>query len=196
MKQIKTSPLPLLFFFNFSCIFSFTLFLSCSPPGIPKPSGNKKKKSSENQDEQILKKKIKRCASKGARRQGIKEKIHGEVIKDPYRWLEKGDSFETKQWLETQNRCAHKYFEQMPYREQINKRLKEISHVPKLSAPIRKGNRYFYKKREAKQEKTVYYWKEGKNGQENTLLNPNTMSEDGSISVKGVHISRDGRYAA
>jgi prolyl oligopeptidase len=197
MKYIKNYSTRLLFIFNIAFIASLVIFPSCSPPGIPKPStNNKKNESSKNRDNKILKKKIKRCIAKGARRQSISEKIHGVDIKDPYRWLENSDSYETRQWLETQNRCAHKYLDQMPYRKQINKRLKEISHVLKLSAPVRKGDRYFYNKRGANQEKTVFYWKEGKNGQEKTLLDPNTMSEDGSISVKGVFISRDGRYAA
>lgn len=63
-----------------------------------------------------------------------------------------------------------------------------------MSAPYLKGKKYFYSKNNGMQNQSVLFYKEGLNGDGKLLLDPNTLSTDGTISLQGWEISRDGKY--
>ncbi|MEZ4459501.1 MAG: prolyl oligopeptidase family serine peptidase [bacterium] len=130
------------------------------------------------------------------RRDNIVEKIHGVDVADPYRWLEDVNSPEVQAWMNGQDDVARSYIEALPGRDALAKRFAELYYVDSISAPRRKGNRYFYTRRHADQEKAVYYFREGADGEEQVLLDPNTLSEDGSVSVGFVVASWDGNKVA
>ncbi|PIE05897.1 MAG: peptidase S9 [Sorangium cellulosum] len=130
-----------------------------------------------------------------SRRQSITDVLHGTKVKDPYRWLEvKND--ETSAWLTERDACTRKYLKTLPGKAILKKRLAALSYYDVTGPPSKKGGRYFYFRRHANKEKTVYYWREGKEGAEKLLLDPNTMSADGTLSVKGVYVSHNGKLAA
>jgi prolyl oligopeptidase len=131
-----------------------------------------------------------------ARRLKLVETIFDQVVSDPYRWLEDMSSKETRSWTTAQDDYARQFIAQLPLRDEIAKRLAKLSYVEWVSAPRRKGNRYFFVKQHADREKAIHYWREGKAGKEKILLDPNTLSKDGSIALKSVVISHDGRKAA
>ena len=114
----------------------------------------------------------------------------GVDVADPYRWLEDVEDPEVKAWMDAQDKLARDSLEALPQREALVKRLTELFYVDVVTTPTRRGQRTFYSRRKADQEKRVYYWREG--DKEEVLLDPNTLSEDGSTSVGVVAPSWDG----
>ena len=120
----------------------------------------------------------------------------GTTISDPYRWLENDTTAETANWVKAQNEVTHNYLSQVPYREQIKNSLTEIWNYEKISAPYRKGEYYFYSKNDGLQNQSVIYAKKGLDGEEKVFLDPNKLSEDGTVSLGGLYFSNDYKFAA
>jgi prolyl oligopeptidase len=121
---------------------------------------------------------------------------HGQAVPDPYRWLEDLDSEQTRAWIEAQNHLTFNYLQQIPARQRIRERLTQLWNYEKYSQPFKEGGRYFYFKNDGLQNQSVLYTQESLEGQARVLLDPNTFSEDGTVALAGIAISRDGRYLA
>ncbi len=130
------------------------------------------------------------------RRQDIVEKLHGVDVADPYRWLEDVAADEVQAWMTAQDGVARGWLAKVPYREQLAKRFAELYYIDSVSAPTRRGDRFFWSTRHADKEKRVFYWREGKDGVEKILIDPNTLSDDGTTSVGLVRPSWDGSKVA
>ena len=115
---------------------------------------------------------------------------------DPYRWLENDTSQEVKEWVKKQNKVTFNYLEKIPYRQKLKNRLSEIWNYKKVSTPRMQGGKYFYFKNDGLQNHDVLYMKENLNSEEKMVLNPNTFSEDGSVSLASFKASHDGKYLA
>jgi prolyl oligopeptidase len=126
----------------------------------------------------------------------VKEVIHGLTVADPYRWLEDEKAPEVKSWMAAQDAFARAALAKLPGREALMKRLKQLYYVDSVYAPAHRGTRYFYRRTHADREKGVWYWREGENGKETVLLDPNTMSKDGTVSIGVVVPSWDGKFVA
>ena len=120
----------------------------------------------------------------------------GTVVADPYRWLENDTSAETEAWVIAQNAVTNEYLGKIPFRDQIRKRLEILWNFPKLTVPVKKGDWIFFEKNSGMQNQNVLYVQKGMNGQPRMLLDPNTLSADGTVSVSEFSVSRDGRYMA
>ena len=121
---------------------------------------------------------------------------HGTIVKDPYRWLEDMDSKEVKDWIFEQQKLTESYIDQIPQIVEIENKLKERWNYPRMSLPFHRNNRYFFYKNSGLQNHSVLYYKDGLNGEEKILLDPNILSEDGSLSVSMVSVSKDGKLLA
>jgi prolyl oligopeptidase len=122
--------------------------------------------------------------------------LHGVSVKDPYRWLEDVKSPEVQAWMKAQDDLARQRLASLPGRDAIAARLKELLYVDSVSAPQHRGSRYFFTRRHANKEKSVVYWKEGADGAEKVLFDPNGWSADGSASLGGWQVSWDGASVA
>lgn len=131
-----------------------------------------------------------------ARRDDVSEVLHGIRVDDPYRWLEDISNPEVVSWMDTQDAHARTILNQMPGVEDLKKRFAQLYYVDSVSAPVRRGNAFFYSRRHADKEKAIHYVRQGRDGAEEVLLDPNTMSEDGSVSVGFVVASWDGTKVA
>ena len=131
-----------------------------------------------------------------ARREDVVDTIHGHSVRDPYRWMEDSSRPDVQKWLAQQDAYTRQFLSKLPGRDAMARRLSELSYVDWVGPPVRRGNRYFFPRRHADKEKIVYYWQEGIAGTPRVLLDPNTLSSDGSIAVKGVFPSLDGKTAA
>lgn len=129
-------------------------------------------------------------------RQDVVNEIFGQTVRDPYRWLEDVEDEKVQTWMEKQDGYARNYLQELPGRDTLAKRFEELFYVDALYAPSVRGGRYFYRRRHADKEKAVYYWKESADAEEQVLLDPNTMSEDGSLSIGGVFVAWDGKKVA
>ena len=121
---------------------------------------------------------------------------HGTTIADPYRWLEDTDSPATKAWVEAQNRLSDAYLATVPQRAAIKNRLTQLWNYARYSPPFKGGGRYFYFQNTGLQNQSVLYVQDGRNSPPRVLLDPNTLSPDGTIALSGQEASDDGRYLA
>ena len=122
--------------------------------------------------------------------------LHGTVVADPYRWLEDIDSAQVRDWVAAQNQLTYGYLEQRENRASILRRLTELWDYEKYTAPIKRGGRYFFTSNDGLQNQSVLYWMESVTGPPSVLLDPNTLSEDGTVALTGFAVSDDGRALA
>jgi prolyl oligopeptidase len=127
------------------------------------------------------------------KRDAVVDEIHGTRVADPYRWLEDASKPEVKQWMAAQDKLARGYLAGLPGREKLTARLKELFYLDSISPPRHFGTRYFYMRTHKDKEKAILYWKEGAAGDEKVLIDPNTLSTDGSTSLGAWVPSWDGK---
>ncbi len=125
-----------------------------------------------------------------------KDNYHGTEVADPYRWLEDVDSDETHAWVEAQNKVTFDFLESIPQREIYKDRLTKIWNYTRFGTPFKKGDRTFYFKNDGLQNQAVLYVQEGDHGSPRVLMDPNTLSQDGTIALGELSISNDGNWLA
>jgi prolyl oligopeptidase len=130
------------------------------------------------------------------KRDSVTDTYFGTVVEDPYRWLENDTSAETKNWVVEQNKVTYGYLEKIPFREGFRKRLEEIYNYERSGAPMKAGDYYFYYKNDGLQNQSVIYMKKGLNGTEEVFMDPNKMSDNGTVSIGLIGFSRDDKYVA
>ncbi len=131
-----------------------------------------------------------------AHRDHLVETIHGVQVADPYRWLENATDPKVKAWVRAMDHYTRGLLAKMPGRDALAKRLASLSYIDTMTPPIRRGKRFFYFRRHHDKEKAVAYWREGEHGPEKVLIDPNTLSKDGSISLKGIFPNFQGTKVA
>jgi prolyl oligopeptidase len=131
-----------------------------------------------------------------ARREDLVENLHGTPVPDPYRWLEDDHSDETTAWVRAQNDLTFSLLEQIPAREEIRQRMTELWDYEKFSPPFKRGGRYFYTRNDGLQNQAVLVWQSSLEGDPRLLLDPNTLSADGTVALAAYAVSDDGQYLA
>ncbi|GCE18919.1 prolyl oligopeptidase family serine peptidase [Dictyobacter kobayashii] len=124
------------------------------------------------------------------------EDYHGTRVADPYRWLEDEKSAETQSWVEQQHALARAYLDKIPTLEQIRARYTELYNYPKFSAPHKKGERYYFSKNTGLQNQSVLYMQPSLEAEARVVLDPNTLSTDGTVSLTNQAFSHDGTLLA
>lgn len=149
-------------------------------------------------------------AERGARSSGLRAPLtypaarsgeeadlyHGIRVEDPYRWLEDADSPETRTWIEEQNRLTFALLDRIEERSWIKKRLTDLWNYEKYGIPSWEGGRYFFSKNDGLQNQSVLYTMRSIDDEPRVLLDPNTLSTDGTVALKGYEISADGKHMA
>ncbi len=121
---------------------------------------------------------------------------HGTKVEDPYRWLEDANSPETKAWVEAQNQVTFAYLRAIPSREPLLARLKELYDYEKFGVPSREGDYFFYAKNPGLANQPTWFFTKDLASAPTPLLDPNTLSADGTVSVGTLAVSPDGKHAA
>jgi len=130
------------------------------------------------------------------RRDDIVEDHFGVKVADPYRWLEDVKSPETVAWVTTENARTRAVLDAVPGRAALERRFEELFYLDSVTPPYRRGDRQFYSRRAKDREKAVIHWKKVGSDVERTLIDPNLLSEDGSVSIGGWYPTWDGRLVA
>lgn len=121
----------------------------------------------------------------------------GKKVEDPYRWLEDDNSEETKAWVKEENQYTNAYLEKIPFREKVKKRLTDMWNYGKESPPFKKGDRFFWFKNDGLQNQSVLYsQKDTCCTQGEVILDPNTLSQDGTTSLSNYAISKNAQWLA
>jgi len=131
-----------------------------------------------------------------ARKSDQIDDYHGVKVADPYRWLEDLDSEETRTWVEAENKLSFAFLEAIPARASIKERLTKLWNYEKYGVPNKEGSRYFYTRNSGLQNQSVLYSVTSLDGQPQLLLDPNTLSTDGTVALSGMQISNGGKLLA
>jgi prolyl oligopeptidase len=131
-----------------------------------------------------------------ARKSDQVDDYHGTKVADPYRWLEDLDSAETKAWVEAENKLTFDYLNEIPQRQKIKDRLTKLWNYERYGTPFKEGGRYFFARNSGLQNQSVYFSVTSLTGEPKLLLDPNTLSADGTVALSGLAPSFDGKLMA
>jgi len=124
------------------------------------------------------------------------DNFFGTKVSDPYRWMEDLNSPELAEWVKQENALTEQYLSQIGMRAQFKSRITELWNYPKVSLPFREAGRLFYARNSGLQRQSAFYSRKSLGGPATLVIDPNTLSADGSIALSGFSPSPDGRYLA
>ncbi len=120
----------------------------------------------------------------------------GHEVADPYQWLEDDNSKETAEWVAAQNDITNEYLSKIPFRDALLARLTKIWNYPKYGVPFKRGGKYFFFKNDGIQNQSVLYVQASLDDEPTVMLDPNKLSEDGTVALASLSITKDGKYLA
>ncbi len=126
----------------------------------------------------------------------VVDDYHGTKVADPYRWLEDDNSTETKNWVKAQNEVTFAYLKQLPLRNELKNRLEKIWNYEKYGAPFKEGGKYYFFKNDGLQNQSVLYQQNNLNAPPEVLLDPNTLSKEGTAALGGLEFNKEGTLMA
>ncbi|BCX46700.1 prolyl oligopeptidase PreP [Haloferula helveola] len=124
------------------------------------------------------------------------ETLHGSEVADPYRWLEDDNSEETKAWVTAQNEVTQAYLADLTQRQEIHDRVAGLLNFERIGTPREFGGRWFFTHNSGLQNQSVLKTSASLGGEPELLLDPNTLSEDGTVSLADWAPSEDGKLLA
>jgi prolyl oligopeptidase len=130
-----------------------------------------------------------------SRRDPVTDAYHGVRVEDPYRWLEDPDSHDTVAWTDAQNALTRAVLDGAR-RERVRAEVKRLYDYPRTSAPVSRGGRYFYTRNSGLQNQPALYVRSGLDADPRVLLDPNTLSADGTVALTAWEPSDDGTLIA
>jgi prolyl oligopeptidase len=139
---------------------------------------------------------IKPMTYPAARKGDQVDDYHGTKVADPYRWLEDLDSAETRAWVEAENKLSFGFLNDISERAGIRDRLTKLWNYERYGTPFKEGNRYFYSRNSGLQNQGVLYSVTSLTDEPKLLLDPNTLSSDGTVALSGLAASHDGKLLA
>ncbi|WP_436717484.1 prolyl oligopeptidase family serine peptidase [Roseiconus lacunae] len=126
----------------------------------------------------------------------ITDTYHGISVADPYRWLEGTESDATRAWIDAQNEVTQNYLQSLPGRDEMRQRLEKLWNYERYGIPRRRGDRYFYSHNDGLQNQSVFYTAESLDAPRKVLIDPNTLSEDGTVALASTAVTKDGTLVA
>ena len=126
----------------------------------------------------------------------VSDDYYGTKIADPFRWLEDDNSEETKAWVKAQNEVTFSYLKALPKREEIKSRLTKLWNYARVGRPFEQGGRWFFTQNSGLQNQSVLYTSTSLDAKPEILIDPNTMSSDGTVSLTDYTPSEDGKLLA
>lgn len=131
-----------------------------------------------------------------ARVSTVIDDYHGRPVSDPYRWLEDAAAEETQQFVDEENAYTRNILENISGRDELRRRIERLLTIGRVASPRTGGGRYFYERRDGRQNQAVVYVREGRQGTERALIDVNELAPDGTIALDWWYPSDDGRYVA
>ena len=128
---------------------------------------------------------------------GTIDEYFGIKVADPYRPLENDTAEVTLEWVKAENAVTNDFLSKIPYRDAFKKRLEQLNNFEKVGLPSKEkdGYYYFYKNDGLQNQAVLYRTKDLKKDAE-VFIDPNHLSDDGTVALKGVYHSKDGKHVA
>lgn len=120
----------------------------------------------------------------------------GEQVPDPYRWLEDDNSAQTAKWVAEENKVTQAYLKTIPYRDKVRKRITELANYEKMGTPFFKHGYYYFWRNDGLQNQSVLYRTKQLGTQAEVVIDPNTLSKDGTVAIQNISFSKSGKYFA
>ncbi|MFT6529821.1 MAG: prolyl oligopeptidase [Psychrosphaera sp.] len=156
--------------------------------------GQQSSTSSNAQNSQLAEVKMDKVIYPVTKKGDVVDEYFGTKVPDPYRWLEDDMSAETAEWVKVQNKTTQAYLSNIPYREKIEQRLSALLDYEKVGMPFIEGDySYFYKNDGLQNQYVLYRQKEDEEAE--VFLDPNTFSDDGTVSLSSIEFTKDGSLA-
>ena len=131
-----------------------------------------------------------------ARKDATVDDYNGVKVGDPYRWMESLDSKDVADWVAASNAVTEPYLASLPLREYFQKRLTELWNYPRTGLPVVEGGRLFYARNTGLQKQAPVFMRAGIDAAPQLVIDPNTISQDGSISLSEWSPSPDAKLFA
>lgn len=125
-----------------------------------------------------------------------KDTYHGQVVSDPFRWMETSDTPDLVSWIDAQNKITDSYLAGITQRDSIKERLTKIWNYERYSAPSKRGKNYFYSKNDGLQNQSVMYIASSIDDPGRVFFDPNKLSTDGTVALNGTSFTDDGKLMA
>ena len=126
----------------------------------------------------------------------VVDDYHGTLVPDPYRWLEEMDSAATTAWVDAQNELTFSHLDTIPNRRALRQRFEELWDFPRQSAPVRRGDWHYFSRNDGLQPQPVLYRRPIAGGDTEVVLDPNSLSDDGTVAVMTQSFTADGNLLA
>ena len=126
----------------------------------------------------------------------VEDDYYGTKVPDPYRWMEDDTCQQVREWVEQENKVTRDYLDKIPFRKRLYNRLKELANYEKIGAPFKKNGKYYYYRNNGLQNQSVLYVSDNAEDDGRVFLDPNTLSADGTVALKSVSFSHNGKYMA
>jgi prolyl oligopeptidase len=131
-----------------------------------------------------------------APRLDIADEIHGHTVRDPYRWLEDADSAQTRGWLAAQDELFRAHLATLPGRDALAGRLAELMRAGSVSAPVWRGERQFFLRREPGQDHAVLLCAGPGAAGEQVLIDPMAIDPSGITTLDAWQPDKEGDLLA
>ncbi|MBO7464590.1 MAG: S9 family peptidase, partial [Bacteroidales bacterium] len=152
------------------------------------------------------------CGNKGkitypeAERQDVTDNYFGHEVADPYRWMENDTTAQVAAWVEAENRVTDAYLQKIPFLKSLNRRLTALADYEKMGMPFKKGGKYYFFRNDGLQNQSVLYVMDSaemeapdalqRMQKAEVFLDPNKLSDDGTVALTGVYFNRTGTKMA
>ena len=141
-----------------------------------------------------------------AERQDVTDNYFGQEVADPYRWMENDTSAQVAAWVEAENKVTQAYLQRIPFLQTLNRRLTALSDYEKVGMPFKKGGKYYFFRNDGLQNQSVLYVMDSADMEApdalqrmqkaEVFLDPNKLSDDGTVALTGVYFSKSGKHMA
>ena len=121
----------------------------------------------------------------------------GMKVADPYRPLENDTAAATLAWVDAENAVTNSYLSAIPFRPMLRKQIEAFNNYTKQGAPFRwKDGKYYFYRNDGLKNQSVLYRMDSLGGEPMVVLDPNALSDDGTVALTGISMSKDGKHIA
>lgn len=131
-----------------------------------------------------------------ARDADVADVYFGTKVAEPYRWLENDTSAATAKWVNEQNSVTEAYLSKIPFRDKLKSHYNNLFRYERMGSPFKVNGKYFFYKNDGLQNQSVLYMQETLDSEPKVYFDPNKLSADGTVALRDISFSADGRYYA